>query len=117
MIGMPEGRIILAQLVTLLASSPKSNRSYVAIEEAIADVNRFPDLEIPHQLRNAPTSLMKEFGYGQGYVYPHDDVHGAQQMEYLPEKLRKKVYYIPGTAGYEQNIRVSLQNLRPKASQ
>lgn len=109
MIGMPEGRIILAQVVTLLASSPKSNRSYMGIEEAIADVKKFPELEIPMQLRNAPTSLMKESGYGKGYIYAHSDPIGAKQMEYLPKKLKGKIYYSPSDAGYEKNIQSSLK--------
>ncbi len=113
MIGMPEGRIILAQVVTLLASSPKSNRAYAGIEEALADVRNFPELEIPMQLRNAPTSLMKESGYGKGYAYAHTDPIGARKMEYLPKKLRGKIYYSPSDAGYEKNIQVSLDNQRP----
>ena len=113
MLGMPEARIILAQVLTLLAASPKSNRAYVGIETALADIKKYPELEIPYQLRNAPTTLMKEWGYGQGYVYAHDDLEKAKQMEYLPAKLKGRVYYQPGNQGYEQNIQLSLQKLKP----
>src|SRR5690606_5707913 len=94
-VGMPEARIILAQICTLLASSPKSNRAYLAIDQALADVRSRGPLEIPLHLRNAPTSMMKQFGYSQGYVYPHDDLEGARNLEYLPKELKGKRYYIP----------------------
>jgi putative ATPase len=104
-IGMPEGRIILGQITTLLASSPKSNRSYVAINEALEDAKRFPELEIPMFLRNAPTQLMKDFDYGKGYIYAHDDPKGALALEYLPARLKGKRYYKPSEFGHEKNMR------------
>lgn len=106
MIGMPEGRIVLAQVTTLLACSPKSNRSYVAMEEALADAKALPDLEVPMHLRNAPTQLMKDAGYGKGYIYAHDNPAGANLLEYLPEKLRGKKYYRPSENGHEKNMRL-----------
>ncbi|MBP6216981.1 MAG: replication-associated recombination protein A [Oligoflexales bacterium] len=115
MVGMPEGRIILAQITTLLASSPKSNRSYVGINQAMADVKLFPELEIPYQLRNAPTKMMKDFGYGKDYVYAHDDLEGARQMSYLPEKLKGKIYYAPSDQGHEKNIKITLEYLKPRS--
>ncbi len=71
-VGMPEARIILAQVATYLASCPKSNSAYLAIEEAIEDAQKFPDLPVPLHLRNAPTKLMEELGYGKDYKYSHD---------------------------------------------
>lgn len=108
MIGMPEGRIILGQVLTLLASSPKSNRSYLAINEALDDAKAYPELEVPMHLRNAPTQLMKDSGYGKGYIYAHDDPEGASRLEYLPEKLKGKRYYKPSDHGHEKNIKQTL---------
>ena len=108
-IGMPEARIILAQVTTFLAASQKSNRSYVAINKALEDVREFGALEIPMALRNAPTELMKSMGYGKGYAYAHDDQAGAAGMEYLPEVLRGRHYYVPSTNGHE---RVLADNLK-----
>ena len=112
-VGMPEARIILGQVTTFLASSQKSNRSYVGINKALADVREFGALEIPMALRNAPTGLMKYMGYGKGYSYAHDDPAGAAAMEYLPEALRGRRYYVPGNNGHE---RVLADNLRGMSS-
>lgn len=112
-VGMPEARIILAQVTTFLASSQKSNRSYAGINKALDDVREFGALEIPMALRNAPTSLMKSMGYGKGYAYAHDDVAGAARMEYLPDALRGRRYYVPGNNGHE---RVLAENLRGLSS-
>jgi len=86
-IGWPEGRIILAETTVYLACSPKSNSSYMAIEEAIAKVNETGDLSVPLHLRNAPTQLMKELGYHQGYKYAHDYAGNFVKMDYLPKEL------------------------------
>ncbi len=107
MVGMPEARIILGQLTTLLATSPKSNRSYKALEEALADVPKYPDAEVPLHLRNAPTQLMKESGYGKGYIYAHDDPEGAKKLEYLPKALVGRTYYYPSDNGHEKNLKSS----------
>lgn len=112
-VGMPEARIILAQVTTFLASSQKSNRSYAGINKALEDVREFGALEIPMTLRNAPTSLMKSMGYGKGYAYAHDDAAGAAAMEYLPDALRGRRYYVPGNNGHE---RVLAENLRGLSS-
>lgn len=103
-IGMPEGRIVLGQIVTLLASSPKSNRAYLAVDRALADVRKHRNLAIPMSLRNAPTQMMKDHGYGKGYVYAHDDPEGASKMAYLPPELENARYYEPGENGYEKNL-------------
>lgn len=113
MIGMPEGRIVLSQITTYLASSPKSNRSYVAIDKALADVKEHGTLEIPLHLRNAPTQLMKEFGYGKNYAYAHDDLANARKLTYLPEQLRNHRYYIPSDIGVEKQLKENLEKLRP----
>lgn len=113
-VGMPEGRIILGQITTLLASSPKSNRSYIGIDKALADVREFKNLSVPLHLRNAPTQLMKHMGYGKDYVYAHDDVEGARAMAYLPEELKGRSYYVPSEFGFEKQIKETLGRLRPR---
>ncbi len=104
MVGMPEGRIILGQAVTYLATAPKSNASYLGIDAALAEVRRSGALEVPLHIRNAPTKLMKELGYHQGYQYAHDYEGGYAQQEYLPEKLQGRKFYEPKGHGYEKNI-------------
>jgi putative ATPase len=104
-LGMPEGRIPLAQATTYLAASPKSNRAYNAINQALDDVRRTGALEIPLHLRNAPTKLMKEFGYGSGYVYAHDDPVAAMGLTYVPAPLDKIRYYEPSDIGTEAQLR------------
>ena len=109
-IGMPEARIILSQAATYLASAPKSNASYMAVEEAFADVRRQPNDPVPLHLRNAPTKLMKELDYGKEYKYSHAyDQHFVEQ-QYLPETLKGKIYYHPSENGEEQQIHVRLNN-------
>ncbi len=108
--GMPEARIILAQVATFLAASQKSNRAYSGINKALDDVREFGALEIPLALRNAPTNLMKSIGYGKGYSYAHDDPVGAAAMEYLPDRLRGRRYYIPTTNGHERILAANLQS-------
>lgn len=103
-IGMPEARIILSQICTFLASSPKSNRSYVAINKALDVVSQKGNLEIPYFLRNAPTKMMKDFGYSKGYIYAHDDPKGAKDMNYLPEEIKDLRFYKPSENGYESNF-------------
>jgi putative ATPase len=105
MIGMPEARIILAQVVTYLASSPKSNRSYMAIDAALSDVRRLGPLEVPMYLRNAPTEFMRQSGWGAGYVYAHDDPVKARRQSFLPEKLAGSVYWTPGDSQIEMQLR------------
>jgi putative ATPase len=104
MVGMPEGRIILGQAVTYLATAPKSNASYLGIDAALAEVRKSGALEVPLHIRNAPTSLMKEMGYHAGYQYAHDFEGGYVQQEYLPKKLQGKKFYAPKGHGYEKNI-------------
>lgn len=103
-IGMPEGRIILGQAVTYLATAPKSNASYVGISSALAEVRKSGALPVPLHIRNAPTKLMKEQGYGKGYQYAHDFEDGYSGQECLPEKLAGQKFYEPTGHGYEKNI-------------
>nr|MDQ3737012.1 replication-associated recombination protein A [Actinomycetota bacterium] len=108
LVGMPEGRIPLAQIATYLASAPKSNASYVAVGRALEDVQRGPVPEVPMHLRNATTGLMKNEGYGAGYRYAHsDDPEGMNDL-YLPEELTGRVYYKPRESGAEKGIKERL---------
>lgn len=95
-IGYPEARIILSQCATYLASSPKSNASYMAINEAQQKVRQTGDLSVPIPLRNAPTKLMKDLGYGKGYAYAHDYQNNFVDFEFLPEEISGTTFYRPG---------------------
>lgn len=110
-IGMPESRIILAQCVTYLASSPKSNSSYMGIEKALGDVRNKPLYPVPLHLRNAPTKLMKELGYGSKYQYPHNFDNNFILENYLPDELKEQQYYFPSENGQEKNLRDRLKLL------
>lgn len=112
-IGMPEGRIVLAQATTYLASAPKSNAAYLAIDEALSDLQIGAPVDVPLHLRNAPVKLMKEFGYASGYKYPHD-FGGFTEQDYFPAAAIKKIYYRPTENGVEQRIRERLLKLWPK---
>ena len=107
-IGMPEGRIPLAQTVTYLATAPKSNAAYVAIGEAQKEVRQSGALPVPHHLRNAPTGLMKDLGYGKGYQYAHNNADSIITQEHLPEALCDREFYRPKDSGYEKMIRERL---------
>jgi putative ATPase len=104
-IGMPESRIILSEAAVYLASSPKSNASYMAIETALEEVHRTGDLPVPLHIRNAPTRLMKEIGYHKDYKYAHSYEGNFIEMEYLPEKIKGKKFYSPGKNKKEEEIR------------
>jgi putative ATPase len=112
LIGMPEGRIPLAQATTYLASAPKSNAAYTGINAALADVRHDNTPEVPMHLRNAVTGLMKEEGYGSGYRYAHDDGPEGMNDTYLPEELAGRVYYEPKKSGDEAEIKARLQRWR-----
>ena len=104
LIGMPEGRIILAEATVYLATAPKSNASYMAINKAIEDVQRSTNDPVPKHLRNAVTNLMKDEGYGEGYKYAHDHEGSFTPMQNLPESLKGRRYYDPTDHGYEAQI-------------
>ncbi|MEW6702203.1 MAG: replication-associated recombination protein A [Bacteroidota bacterium] len=110
-IGMPEARIILSQCATYLASSPKSNAAYSAIDSALNDVKNFPLYQVPFHLRNAPTKLMKDLGYGKEYRYPHSFENNFIAETYLPEELKNKQYYFPSENGNEKTIKDRLKSL------
>ncbi|MBW6499153.1 MAG: replication-associated recombination protein A, partial [Bacteroidales bacterium] len=114
MIGMPEGRIILSQTATYLASSPKSNAAYLAIGKAQDAVRKSGDLPVPVVLRNTPTKLMKDIGYGQGYKYAHDFDQNFADMEFLPDKLKGTKFYDPGNNPRENELRLRLRALWKK---
>ncbi|HSV76559.1 MAG TPA: replication-associated recombination protein A [Bacteroidales bacterium] len=111
LIGMPEGRIILSQTAIYLATSPKSNASYLAIQNARESVKSSGDLPVPLSLRNTPTKLMKEIGYGQGYQYAHDFDQNFANMEFLPDKVKGTKFYDPGNNQRENEIRARLKAL------
>ncbi len=109
-IGYPESRIILSQCAVYLATSPKSNASYMAINDAQALVKQTGDLPIPIHLRNAPTKLMKELGYGEEYQYSHDYVNNFSEQEYLPDAISNTAFYNPGNNSRENGTREFLKN-------
>lgn len=111
-IGLPECQINLAQCVTYLASAPKSNASYAALLRAQKDVKETLNEPIPLHIRNAPTSLMKNLGYGKDYKYAHNFSGGYTPQQYLPDKLKGHHYYNPTTHGEEEKIKERLENLR-----
>jgi putative ATPase len=110
-VGYPECRIILSQTAIYLASSAKSNASYMAIKNAQKTVSRSGDLAVPLTIRNAPTSLMKEIGYGKGYKYSHDFENNFTEAEFLPDKLKGKKFYDPGNNARENEMRKHLKKL------
>lgn len=109
MIGMPEARIILSQCAIYLATSPKSNSAYMAIENAGALVRQTGSLPVPLHLRNAPTKLMKELNYGSGYQYAHDFAGNFVQQDNLPAEIDGKILYEPGANPAEEKTRQKLQ--------
>ena len=116
-LGSPEGELALAAAVVYLACAPKSNAVYVAMAEAMADVTEFGTLEVPLRLRNAPTRLMKNLGYGRDYRYAHDEPEAfAAGERYLPDGLPDRRYYRPAARGLELKIGEALERLRARGS-
>jgi putative ATPase len=120
--GSPEGELALATAVVYLACVPKSNALYVAMNEAMEDVRKYGTLEVPLRLRNAPTRLMKNLGYGRDYRYAHDEPDAfAAGERYLPDDLPDRRYYRPVSRGLELKIVEALARLRarpaPKGSE
>ncbi len=110
-IGYPEARIILSQCAVYLASSPKSNASYVAINKALQLVNETGDLPVPLSIRNAPTKLMKDLGYGKDYKYAHDYEGNFTKTEFLPDNIKGTKLYDPGRNAREEELRRYLKGL------
>ncbi len=111
-VGMPEGMLPLAECVVYLATAPKSNSAYLAYQKAAEDVRRHGQLPVPLHLRNAPTGLMRDMGYGKGYKYAHDYEQHAVEQEYRPPQLQGNAYYQPTAQGYEARIQEWLAHLR-----
>lgn len=112
LVGMPEGRIPLAQATTYLAAAPKSNAAYAGIGRALEDVRSGITPEVPLHLRNAPTTLMRKEGYGEGYEYLHTSGREGMNQRYLPEELSGTIYYEPKKRGAEKEIRERLERWR-----
>lgn len=113
-IGMPEARIVLAECAVYLASSPKSNASYLAVEKALAKVKENRVAPVPLYLRNAPTKLMEELGYADGYKYAHDFPGHFTDLEFLPKGLEGTVFYEPQPNRHEDTLKAYLQACWPK---
>ena len=109
--GYPEARIMMAQCAVYLACSPKSNSSYSAIDQALAYVKDHPNEPIPLHLRNAPTKLMKDLGYGSNYEYSHDYENNHSGQEFLPETAKNTTFYIPQGNPSEQKLKEHLHKL------
>ncbi len=113
-IGMPEARILMGQAVTYLATAPKSNAAYLAVNQALQEAKRSGALPVPMHLRNAATTVHKQEGAGKGYLYPHDAPFGVVNQEYLPQKLRGTQFYAPKRWGNEKLIGERLDWWRSK---
>jgi len=113
-IGLPEGNLALAEAAVYLATAPKSNALYTAFQGVQKDVREVENLPVPLHIRNAPTSLMEELGYGKGYKYPHDYPEHFIEEEYLPENLKGRIYYRPSEEGFERDIKKRLEYLRKR---
>ncbi|MDD5758458.1 MAG: replication-associated recombination protein A [Desulfobulbaceae bacterium] len=111
-LGSPEGDLALAQVVVYLATAPKSNAVYVAYKEVMHDINKMGSLPVPMHIRNAPTKLMKEIGYGKGYQYAHDHADGIVAQDHLPPELAGRRYYHPTNRGHEALIKDRLTKWR-----
>jgi putative ATPase len=113
-IGMPEGNLALAQAVVYLSLAPKSNALYTAYSAVQADVERTAAEPVPLHIRNAPTGLMKNLGYGKGYQYAHDLENKVAEMQCLPDNLKDRTYYHPTNEGVEKRIRERMEEIRKK---
>ena len=117
MLGHPEGELALAQAAVYLATAPKSNSVYAAmgkIKKAIGDTGALP---VPFHIRNAPTRLMKDLGYGDGYQYAHDFQDAFVAQDYLPEPLQNKRFYLPSNRGYEKTIQQRMEYWRKQKAE
>jgi putative ATPase len=110
-IGLPEGTLALAQAALYLATAPKSNAVCVAYGRAAKDAREKGSLPVPLHIRNAPTRLMKELGYGKGYKYPHQFPDARVDQDYMPDGLKGRTYYDPTDRGFEKEIRRRLKGL------
>jgi putative ATPase len=113
-IGSPEGELALAQAVLYLATAPKSNRVYTAYLKVLEDIEKTGALPVPLHIRNAPTRLMRELGYGKGYKYAHEFPDAVVDQNHLPKPLEGKTYYHPTDRGFEQVLKKRLEEWRKK---
>jgi putative ATPase len=113
-VGLPEGTLALAQAAVYLATAPKSNALYVAYQGVEKDVREVNNMPVPLHIRNAPTSLMKDLGYGKDYQYPHDYPGHFIEEEYLPENLKGRIYYRPTDLGFEREVKKRLDDWRKR---
>ncbi|OPX96727.1 MAG: Replication-associated recombination protein A [Syntrophorhabdus sp. PtaB.Bin006] len=111
-IGPPEGYLALAQTCIYLSLCEKSNAVYIAYNLASSDARELPEYSVPLHIRNAPTKLMKELGYGHDYLYPHDYKDGLVEQEYFPPEITNKKYYFPKNRGYEKRLGEFLEKVR-----
>lgn len=110
-IGPPEGYLAIIQLAVYLSLSPKSNSLYMTYKKIMADIKRYLSLPVPHHIRNAPTKLMKEAGYGKGYKYDHDHSGSVASQSYLPQELLERKYYTPNERGFERDLMARLKKI------
>lgn len=110
-IGFPEARIVLSETAIYLASSPKSNSAYLAIDSALEEVNKSTNLSVPLQLRNAPTNLMRDMQYGKGYKYPHDFEENFVNQEYMPKELKNRKFWHPQSNTSESRLSEFLKKM------
>jgi putative ATPase len=108
-VGLPEGNLALAQAAVYLATAPKSNAIYTAYQKVQRDIRETENMPVPLHIRNAPTKLMEDLGYGKDYKYPHDYLDHFVEEEYLPENLRGRTYYYPTEQGFEKEIKKRLE--------
>ncbi|MFC1592203.1 replication-associated recombination protein A, partial [Thermodesulfobacteriota bacterium] len=113
-IGLPEGKLALAQATLYLATAPKSNATYTAYAAAERTVHQTGSLPVPLHIRNAPTKLMKELDYGKGYQYAHDYPDAIVSQECLPEEISGRKFYFPAERGYEKIIKERMAYIAKK---
>jgi putative ATPase len=113
-IGLPEGNLALAQAAVYLATAPKSNAIYTAYQKVQRDIREIESMPVPLHIRNAPTKLMEDLGYGKDYKYPHDYPNHFVEEEYLPENIKGRTYYHPTEQGFEKEIKKRLEVWRKK---
>ncbi len=116
-VGLPEGDLALAQAAVYLATAPKSNALYTAFQRVQRDVRETENMPVPLHIRNAPTKLMEDLGYGKDYKYPHDYPDHFVEEEYLPENLKGRIYYHPAEQGFEKEIKRRLEYWRRKKNE